>query len=171
MTLTQELASWGPLTQLAIASPPTVGNKAPSEPNLVHPGQNNGKPTVVAFLRHCGCPVAEASFRNLRDASTAHPDINFIAISHSSQSSTDKWVEALGGTGPSLTVLVDSERQIYAKWGLGVVSWSHVLSPSGLMGIWKLGKEKGIWNRPTESGSRWQAGGAWAVDEDGLQVE
>ncbi|KAJ5475248.1 hypothetical protein N7539_008314 [Penicillium diatomitis] len=124
MSLTQELASWGPLPQLAVCSP----------------------------------PVAEATFLALRTASATHPSINFLAISHSSQSSTDKWIAALGGTGPSLTVLVDNERQMYAKWGLGVSSWGHVLSPAGLMGIWMLGKEKGIWNRPTESGSWWQTG-------------
>jgi hypothetical protein len=50
------------------------------------------------------------------------------------------------------------------KWGLGVVSWGHGLSLAGLLGVWKIGKEKGIWNRPTESGSRWQCSGHWATD-------
>jgi hypothetical protein len=31
----------------------------------------------------------------------------------------------------------------------------------------KLGKEEGIWNRPTESGNRWQTGGNFGVDEQG----
>lgn len=64
-------------------------------------------------------------------------------------------------------MLVDADRQIYAKWGLGITSWSHVLSPAGLAAIWKLGQEEGIWNRPTESGSRWQSSGNWAVDAEG----
>ena len=32
----------------------------------------------------------------------------------------------------------------------------------------KLGREEGIWNRPTESGSRWQESGAFAVDGEGV---
>lgn len=34
--------------------------------------------------------------------------------------------------------------------------------------VYKLGKEEGIWNRPTESGSRWQMSGAFAVDGEGV---
>lgn len=43
----------------------------------------------------------------------------------------------------------------------------HVLSPGGLYSVYKLGKEEGIWNRPTSSGSRWQTAGSWAVDKEG----
>jgi hypothetical protein len=32
----------------------------------------------------------------------------------------------------------------------------------------KLGKEEGIWNRPTESGNRWQTGGNFGVDGNGI---
>lgn len=42
-----------------------------------------------------------------------------------------------------------------------------MLSYTGLSSVYALGKEKGIWNRPTESGSRWQAGGNFAVDASG----
>lgn len=31
----------------------------------------------------------------------------------------------------------------------------------------QLGKTEGIWNRTTESGTRWQTGGAFAVDRAG----
>jgi len=34
--------------------------------------------------------------------------------------------------------------------------------------VWKLGREEGIWNRPTESGSRWQISGSFAVDGEGV---
>lgn len=43
-----------------------------------------------------------------------------------------------------------------------------MLSPGGLWSVWRLGRDEGIWNRPTESGSRWQRGGSWAVDGDGV---
>jgi hypothetical protein len=117
--------------------------------------------------------VAEATFLDIRKASSQQPDINFIAVSHSDEPSTTKWVTAVGGTSEpgspnTVTVLVDPERKIYAQWGLGTTSWSHVLSLKALMNIIKLGSEKGIWNRPTESGTRWQSGGFWAVDASGV---
>jgi len=51
---------------------------------------------------------------------------------------------------------------------MGTSSWMHVLSPASMMSVYRLGKEKGIWNRPTESGSRWQSGGNFAVDGEGF---
>ncbi len=34
--------------------------------------------------------------------------------------------------------------------------------------MYKTGKEEGIWNKPTESGNRWQTAGSFAVDKEGL---
>lgn len=34
--------------------------------------------------------------------------------------------------------------------------------------MYVVGKEDKIWNRPTESGSRWQTAGSWAVDKEGV---
>lgn len=33
--------------------------------------------------------------------------------------------------------------------------------------VFRLGREQNIWNRPTESGSRWQTSGVYAVDAAG----
>jgi hypothetical protein len=143
MSISEELASWSSPPYIVPATAPRVGDKAPSDPELVLPA-DDGKPTIIAFLRHCGCPgklspllqsfhikseltlifhlpaVAEATFLAMRTAAIKHPDINFIAISHSDQPSTEKWLNAVGGPG-SVRVIVDAEREIYAKWGLGVV--------------------------------------------------
>lgn len=64
-------------------------------------------------------------------------------------------------------MVVDADRQIYARWGLGIVSWGHLWNFAGLASIWKLGREDGIWQRPTESGNRWQSAGSFAVDAEG----
>ncbi|KAJ5627766.1 hypothetical protein N7490_009994 [Penicillium lividum] len=165
MGLSQEFASFFSLSYIPLSQSPQIGDKAPSSPLLVLPA-DNGNPTILSFLRHCGCPAAEVAFLEMCTAAARHPDINFIAISHSDQSSTDKWLSAVGGAG-SVSVVVDFEREIYALWGLGVVSWSHMFSPAGLMGIFRMGKDKGVWNRPTQSGSRWQSSGYWAVDGEG----
>lgn len=34
--------------------------------------------------------------------------------------------------------------------------------------MFKLGRQEKIWNRPTESGSRWQTSGSWIVDREGI---
>lgn len=67
-----------------------------------------------------------------------------------------------------MTVIVDSERELYAQWGLGVSSAWHVLNPLSMYSVFKLGKQEKIWNRPTESGSRWQTSGSFAVDSEGI---
>lgn len=36
------------------------------------------------------------------------------------------------------------------------------------MSVFKLGREEGIWNKPTESGNRWQTAGSFCVDGQGV---
>ena len=124
---------------------------------------------VLAFLRHAGCPFAESTFLNLREIARANRNIDFISVSHSSEEATDTWLKSLpqAGSEPSnLRVVVDPDS--YAAYGLGPSSYSHVLSPWALYEVWRLGKEEGIWNRPTESGSRWQTAGFFAIDGEGI---
>jgi hypothetical protein len=171
MTFQQELNSWKSPTALQTSPAPVVGSKAPSSSKLQIPSAN-GKPTVITFLRHCGCPceffemllvapanllspVAEKTFQSLLKAAGKNPDVNFIAVSHSDQEATDKWIIAVGGEWDT-HVIVDAEREVYAQWGLGVSSAWHVLNPWSMYSVWKLGKQENIWNKPTESGSRWQ---------------
>ncbi|KZL84772.1 alkyl hydroperoxide reductase subunit c thiol specific antioxidant, partial [Colletotrichum incanum] len=168
MSFTQELASWMSPTKLDLGSLPKVGDFAPSTDLLKFP-RADGKAAVVVFLRHCGCPFAEKSFIVLREAASKNPNVAFIAVSHSSESHTKKWLSEVGGPGDKnpVEVIFNEERDVYAKWGLGTSSFMHVLSPSALSNVFKLSREEGIANRPTESGSRWQTSGAWAVGENG----
>ena len=166
MSLRQELSSWAFPPSLSKAPLPAIGSRAPSTPQLSIPAAS-GKPPLIAFLRHCGCPFAEKTLLSLRSIASSHPSITCIAVSHSDRSSTDNWLAALGGAG-NVRVIVDEEREIYAKWGLGVSSLWHVLSPWSMWSVFRLGREEGIWNRPTESGSRWQESGAFAVDGEGV---
>ncbi|KAJ4340026.1 hypothetical protein N0V95_007608 [Ascochyta clinopodiicola] len=170
MTWQQEFWSWMSPSHVTTAEPPAVGEKAPSTRKLTVP--KDGKPTIVAFLRHCGCPFAEKTFLNLRDAAAANPNVQFIAVSHSDQDSTNRWLASLPDTSKNtqanLGVVVDAEREAYGAYGLGVSSFMHVLSPAGLSTLNKLGKEEGIWNRPTESGNRWQTGGNYGIDSNGV---
>ena len=64
--------------------------------------------------------------------------------------------------------MVDAEREIYAKWGLGVGGLFSVLNSASLGGVGKLDKEEGIKIRDTTSGSRWQKAGSFGVDAQGI---
>ena len=164
MTYQQELNSWLNPSPKATSPTPAIGSSAPSVPYSIVPSD---KPQILTFLRHCGCPFAEKTFLRLRSSALSHPDIAFIAISHSDQAATDQWVEAIGGAG-EVHLVVDSERDRYAEWGLGISGFWHVLNPLGLWNVYKMGKEEGIWNRPTQSGSRWQTSGSFAIDSQGI---
>ncbi|KAK5156077.1 hypothetical protein BJ546DRAFT_835304 [Cryomyces antarcticus] len=165
MTFQQEAASWLFPAHVETSPVPEVNTQAPSSGKLDLP-HADGKPTIVTFLRHCGCPFAEKTFISMRDKAASNPNIHFVAVSHSDQASTKKWIEALGGAG-SVEVIVDPEREIFARWGLGISSFWHVLSPWSMWSVYRLGKDEGIWNRPTESGSRWQTAGSFAMDGKG----
>lgn len=169
MTYQQEFASWfAPKHTTPTAETPQRGSKAPSSPKLA---LEDGQATIIAFLRHCGCPFAEKTFLNLREIAKEHKTLSFIAVSHSDQAATDTWLASLpqAGSEPSnLRVVVDAECENYAQWGLGVSGFAHAISPWSLWEVWKLGSKEGIWNRPTESGSRWQTSGTFAVDGQGI---
>lgn len=61
MTLQQEFNSWLTLSPTHVQIPPEINSKAPSSSKLTFPDPN-GKPSILAFLRHCGCPVSYNQF-------------------------------------------------------------------------------------------------------------
>ncbi|CAK1361039.1 hypothetical protein CB0940_03551 [Cercospora beticola] len=170
MTLQQEFNSWwAPKSneEAPTSSVPQIGSQAPQPVILAL--QSNQR-TVLAFLRHCGCPFAEKTYLLLREAAKTHRDIDFLAISHSDQTSTDKWLKSIpqfGSEPANLRIIVDADREAYNAYGLSVSSWGHVLSAGSMWNVWNLAKNEGISNRPTESGSRWQTSGTFAIGEDG----
>jgi hypothetical protein len=159
----KELDSWKTPVTKEVGPTVEVGSKAPWSQHLRLP---DGKPTLIVFLRHCGCPFAEKTFRSLTDLSDKVPNVHCIAVSHSSEEATDKWLPQVGGTW-NVDMVIDEQRDLYAKWGLGISSTWHAVNPFTMWNVFSLGKNEGIWNRPTESGSRWQTSGAFAVDRDG----
>ena len=73
----------------------------------------------------------------------AHPSVNCVAVSHSDQSATAKWLEAVGSAG-NVRIIVDCERKLFACWGLGVSGFWHVLNPTNLWSAYRLGKDQEI---------------------------
>ena len=151
------LRTFLPPLPLPTASPPKPGEAARELPE---PGLEPDRPAVVAFLRHTGCPFAEATARALREAAAAQP-IAWVAVSHASTAATARWRDAIGGLD-GVSVLIDPERIHYATWGLGRTSLTHFMGRRSLAEVARLARH-GIRNRHPD-GTRWQGAGTFAVD-------
>jgi hypothetical protein len=121
---------------------------------------------VVAFLRHTGCPFAEATLQAVRAASEASDgELDWIVVSHAGKRATERWCEAVGGRG-AVRVLIDPDRSFYAAWGLGRSSLGHFMGRRSITEVARLATH-GIRNRHPD-GNRWQPGGTFAVDAAGI---
>jgi hypothetical protein len=155
------LRTFLPPEQLATAQPPLPGEPARALPDDAFAG----RAAVIAFLRHTGCPFAEATAQALRTAAAERPELAWVAVSHAPAGATQRWCEAVGGLG-DVRVLVDETRSSYAAWGLGRSSLSHFMGGRSLAGVARLAR-RGIRNRHPD-GSRWQQAGTFAVDGEGI---
>ncbi|RKF62676.1 putative thioredoxin-like protein [Golovinomyces cichoracearum] len=164
------LKSWqNPLPPpVEVAAPPVVGTRAPTCLQLNLPLKDGTRrPSIVVFLRHCGCPFAEKTFLDLRTLANKYPNISCVAVSHCSSKATEKWISSLGGAW-AVQIIIDEEREVYAHWGLGVSTTYHLLNPWTQMAARRLGNEEGIWAREVDpSANRWVIGGAWCTNELG----
>jgi hypothetical protein len=103
----------------------------------------------------------------MRSLANRHTSIHFVAISHCTEQATKEWVRKIGGSW-NVDVVVDSSRDLYALWGLGVSNWGHLLNPRNGYNQVLLAKNEGVWGQQVgEGGCRWQTGGAYAIDERG----
>jgi hypothetical protein len=145
---------------LDTAVPPEPGAKVPELPAL-----RPGRPAVVAFLRHVGCPFAEATVREMAALAAAHPTIDFIAVTHSHETPSRRWCDAFGGAS-GVQIVADPDRARYAAWGVGLSDRKHFAGPRSLAAVGRL-LDQGIHNR-WASGNRWQAAATFAVDPAGI---
>ena len=137
--------------------------------------------------------VAQKTFLSLRTVANRYrSSITCVAVSHSSEAATKKWVDMMGGAW-NVEILVDEDRALYAAWGLGVATVWHLFNPTTQMQGWR---EKGwLGNKvaaavqrrgpgqpeavpapgddeaaSTVLGNKWQESGAFAVDGRGTVV-
>jgi len=122
---------------------------------------------VVSFLRHVGCPFAEATMRSMSEHAERRPDIAWIAVSHAGLEATDRWCAAVGASR-HIRLVIDEGRSAYAGWGLGATSLRHFMGRRSLRSVARLARQ-GIRNRHP-AGTRWQRAGTFAVDERGAIV-
>src|SRR5262249_31354306 len=144
----------------ATAAPLAIGDRAPELPAL-----RSGRPAVVAFLRHVGCPFAEATVRQMAQLAADRPGIAFVAVTHSAEAPSRRGCEAFGGAG-GVQVGADPDGARYAAWGVGLSDRRHFAGPESLGALRRL-LDEGIHNR-WASGNRWQAASTFAVDAGGV---
>jgi hypothetical protein len=125
------------------------------------------RPTVIAFLRHVGCPFAEASMRELVSLADAYAQLDVFAVSHAPDGDTRDWCAAIGGCG-RVRVIIDVERAHYRAWGVPRTDWRHFAGRRALVGVWRM-LLRGIRNRRA-SGTRFQSAATFAVDGGGVIV-
>jgi len=113
--------------------------------------------------------VTEKVIVKLREMAEQNPEVQYIGISHSNQLATTNWLQDVGGAG-KVEMVVDDSQESFSMYGLGLSSFWAVLNPSSLSAAINLGKTEGYSVRPTESGSRWQEAGIFAVDANGKIV-
>ncbi|KFA63048.1 hypothetical protein S40285_06389 [Stachybotrys chlorohalonatus IBT 40285] len=181
-----------PPPSVAVGRPLHIGDSAPRDRDrkLLLGG---GRRVLVVFLRCVGCAFAQKTFLNLRAIANRYAgSIHCVAVSHSSQQATKKWIDLMGGAW-TVQVVIDEDRSIYAAWGLGVGSMWYVFNPTTQMQGWKetgwLGEKvagaiqrKGNQTKaPTANeddddavnmtmGNKWQEAGAFAVDGKGTVI-
>jgi hypothetical protein len=150
-----------PPRPLTVAAPPAPGDPAPALPD----GLELGRPAIVAFLRHTGCPFAEATLRSLLEAAEATPEVRWIAVSHAPEHATERWAARIGARA-GVRLLSDPSRTAYAAWGLGRTSAAHFLGTRSLGAVARLARQ-GIRNTHPH-GTRWQSAGTFALDRSSV---
>src|SRR5213078_2571234 len=145
---------------VATAAPAELGARVPELPT-----RKPDRAAVIAFLRHVGCPFAEATVRNLVALAEQHPTIDFIAVTHSADRPSHRWCQAFGGPG-RVAIVSDPDRAYYAAWGVGLSDRRHFAGPDSLAALRRL-LDDGIHNR-WASGNRWQPAASFAVDPAGV---
>ena len=153
---------------------PFIGFSRPKEQNVTDP-LNVGdtfpaseeflmdKPySVIAFLRHVGCPFAENTVKQLRNWSIKNDHIAVFIVSHGNAEFTKLWIESIGGLG-NLHLVNDVTRETHGLWGVGYSNPTHFIGIRSLAGAFAL-LLKGIHNRDA-CGTRWQKASMFAVNE------
>ena len=63
---------------------------------------------LITFLRHPGCPFAEASVKDLKQVYEKYPDVEFFIVTHGDESVCQTWFGKIGGT-QGLQIVHDEE--------------------------------------------------------------
>ncbi|THX04627.1 hypothetical protein D6D17_05585 [Aureobasidium pullulans] len=162
-----------PQSSPSVAALPEVGEQAPARVGSVDLKSGGRRPTLLAFVRHCGCPFAEKEVQLLGAESRKNEKLHVVIVQHSDEATTQQWFEDIGGKkafpdSQRYTLVADPERKAYAAWGVGSLGWGGMVNGGVMEALKSLKESDGIDLRPTGVGSyRWQNSGGFAVDSAG----
>ncbi|KAK4051566.1 hypothetical protein OIV83_002706 [Microbotryomycetes sp. JL201] len=169
--LLNDLKSLLPSQHPTVAPPLKVGSTAPLLPG--EPGFDTS--TIVAFVRHCGCPFAEKEVKTLaaeaNDAWSGGRELRVVVVTMSSEAVSMEWFDNVGGKDfqhrDRVRLISDPDRTLYGQFGLGTLSFGALFGLETLKSLRGLASE-GIVNTATRDGSnRWQNSGGFAIDRGG----
>ncbi|CAO1639226.1 unnamed protein product [Sympodiomycopsis kandeliae] len=152
-----------------VAEVPSIGSQAPPLAGTSYSSSSKG--TILAFVRHCGCPFAEKEIQLLGQVAQKEPDVQIVVVQHSDQQDMEQWWKTVKGDTllPKAKLINDPERQIYAQFGIGSMGWSGLFSLSMVKTLLDLKNNEGIINTPTGKNSwRWQNSGGLVIDPQGI---
>ena len=141
--------------------PPSIGERAP----VIY----GSHPRLIVFVRHVGCPFAEATVRDLELWRRRLPALPMAVMSQGDEMHLKSWLQEIGAMGlvePGHVIRADPEA--FRLWRIPVTSATHFLGPRSLGGVLRLAV-RGIRNRHP-AGSRWLSAAAFVTDADGCIV-
>lgn len=107
--LPHDIQSLLPRSSPKAAQTPSVGEQAPSFPSDIKVVQGGSasnisystpsKGTLVAFVRHCGCPFAEKEVKLLGEVDKKHGgqgEVQIVVVQHSDEEETRAWWKRIG---------------------------------------------------------------------------
>jgi hypothetical protein len=71
---------------------PEVGQVAPPIEGVSY----TSNPHLISFVRHCGCPFAEAELISLGKVAKKYSNVYIVIVAHSKQEVVDDWFERVG---------------------------------------------------------------------------
>lgn len=145
-------------------APPSIGERAPEIPG------SGSHPRLIVFLRHVGCPFAEATVRELELWRRRLPALPVSIISQGDDRQLESWLQAIGAARLATGVAgpagrVHADEQAFRAWRIPLTSAAHFLGPRSLVGVLRLAR-RGLRNRHP-AGSRWLSAAAFVTDADG----
>ncbi len=100
-----------PLPEIGAAAPTSLGpihfgsapHQAGEDVAVVHGSStattgdaSAAAPTLVAFVRHCGCPFAEKEVKMLAQEVAKNQSLRVVIVQHSPEKETKEWFDSLG---------------------------------------------------------------------------
>jgi hypothetical protein len=92
--LWDDLISVLPSSHPQLSPLPTLGSQAPLPPKLGL--QTYSEDTLIAFVRHCGCPFAESEVQQLAKVANEDASIKIVIVAMSEEQDTKEWFATVG---------------------------------------------------------------------------